>query len=97
VASDMALEIIGDVAIVWFLSPQLRLGGSLPSSGFARWTRSLPASAVQVRGARVVQPARLKPVPPRRQRLAALLALPLCRTLFAREPCPCCWTLDRNT
>ncbi len=47
-ASDMALEVIGDVAIVWFLSPQLRLG-SLPSSGFARWTRSLPASAVQVR------------------------------------------------
>ena len=50
VASDMALEIIGDVAIVWFLSPQLRLG-SLPSSGVARWTRSLPASAVQVRAA----------------------------------------------
>ena len=47
-ASDMALEVIGDVAIVWFLSPQLRLG-SLPSSGFARWTRALPGSSAQAR------------------------------------------------
>ena len=47
-ASDMALEVIGDIAIVWFLSPQLRLG-RLPSSGFAKWTAALPGSSAQVR------------------------------------------------
>ena len=54
VASDMALEIIGDIAIVWFLSPQLRLG-RLPSSGFAKWTAALPGSSAQVGGASSVR------------------------------------------
>ena len=48
VASDMALEVIGDVAIVWCLSPRLRLG-SRPVTGFTRWLSSLPGSSVQVR------------------------------------------------
>lgn len=47
-ASDMALEIIGDFSIVWFLSPALSLTGR-PSSSFARWTAALPGSSLQVR------------------------------------------------
>lgn len=45
-ASDMALEIIGDFSIVWFLSPALCLSGR-SSSAFGRWTAALPASALQ--------------------------------------------------
>ena len=48
-ASDMALEVIGDIAIVWCLSPRLRLG-TRPATGFTRWTSSLPGSSLQVRG-----------------------------------------------
>ena len=45
-ASDMALEVIGDFSIVWFLSPALCLSGR-SSSAFGRWTAALPASALQ--------------------------------------------------
>ena len=47
--SDMALEIIGDFSIVWFLSPAICLtSGS--SSAFGSWTAALPGSALQARG-----------------------------------------------
>ncbi len=47
VASDMALEVIGDFSIVWFLSPALSFTGRNPSA-FGRWTMALPGSALQV-------------------------------------------------
>jgi hypothetical protein len=47
VASDLALEVIGDFAIVWFLSPRLSLTPKA-SSAVTRWTQSLPAFALQV-------------------------------------------------
>ena len=53
-ASDMALEIIGDFSIVWFLSPALSFSGR-PGTRFARWTAALPGSSLQVRAA--VQPS----------------------------------------
>ena len=47
VASDMSLEVLGDFAIVWLLSPRASFAAR-PDSRFARALRSLPAHSLQV-------------------------------------------------
>ncbi len=45
--SDLALEIVGDTAIVWLLSPKAAFGAR-PTGGLARFTASLPGYCLQV-------------------------------------------------
>ena len=47
VASDMALEVIADVTVVWLLSTK-RSFKQPSKSAFARWSAALPAHALQV-------------------------------------------------
>jgi hypothetical protein len=51
VVSDLSLEVIGDFAIVWLLSPKKSFG-ALPTGGLARMARKLPGHALQVRRCR---------------------------------------------
>lgn len=46
VASDLALEIIGDFAIVWLLSPKKAFKPK-PSNPMARWIAALPGHCLQ--------------------------------------------------
>jgi Protein RETICULATA-related len=50
VLSDLALEVVGDAAIVWLLSPKAAIGPR-PAGGLSRLTSSLPGYFLQV-GAR---------------------------------------------
>ena len=45
--SDLSLEIIGDFAIVWLLSPK-KTFGTAPVAGLALLTSKLPGHALQV-------------------------------------------------
>ena len=45
--SDLALEIVGDTAIVWLLSPRASFRPR-PAGGLARFTSSLPGYCLQV-------------------------------------------------
>lgn len=45
--SDLALEVVGDTAIVWLLSPKAAFGAR-PTGGLARFTASLPGYCLQV-------------------------------------------------
>lgn len=47
VLSDMALEVIGDFAVVWLLSPT-RSFSPPAKSGLARYINALPGHALQV-------------------------------------------------
>lgn len=47
VLSDLALEIVGDAAIVWLLSPKAAIAAR-PAGGLARLTGSLPGYCLQV-------------------------------------------------
>ena len=45
--SDLALEVVGDAAIVWLLSPKAAIAPR-PASGLSRLTLSLPGYFLQV-------------------------------------------------
>ena len=45
--SDLALEVVGDAAIVWLLSPKAAIGPR-PAGGLSRLTSSLPGYFLQV-------------------------------------------------
>ena len=47
VLSDLALEVVGDAAIVWLLSPKAAIGPR-PAGGLSRLTSSLPGYFLQV-------------------------------------------------
>ena len=47
VMSDLSLEIIGDFAIVWLLSPKKRFGAA-PTSAMGKLASHLPGHALQV-------------------------------------------------
>mmetsp|Transcript_6379 Transcript_6379/g.18369 ORF Transcript_6379/g.18369 Transcript_6379/m.18369 type:complete len:366 (-) Transcript_6379:765-1862(-) len=46
VLSDLALEVVGDVAIVWLLSPKVSFKGK-PLSAMSKWAGNLPGFALQ--------------------------------------------------
>ena len=56
VLSDMALEVIGDFAVVWLLSPTRSFSPTAKKS-LARYINALPGHALQVRSVLTQTPA----------------------------------------
>lgn len=56
VLSDLALEIVGDISIVWLLSPKVSFSVA-PASALARWSAALPGFASQRGGFPLAQRA----------------------------------------